>query len=377
MRQTLAIFLDAYRELNSKKLFWIVLALSVAVVGAFSMVGLNEKGLSILWWSFPSPFNSLMFSQELFYKLMFANLGVKVWLSILSTILALVSTAGIFPDLISSGSIELTLCKPIGRLRLFLTKYLAGLTFTAIQVSLFTLAVFLVFGLRAGSWLPGLFWTVPIMVAFFSFLYCVCVLLGLLTRSTVAALLVTLLLWFVVFGLHTTEQTLLLFRTRNEMQQEKLEHRLATYRAQAKEAAENPEKEKPSVSKFLRSSPEQRAESTQKALDSVRADAPALRTWHNGFYGLKTVLPKTTETIDLLERVLVSQADMNQLRKGDDEAVDMGDEPEERRINMQQAAQRVQDKVRDRPLWWVLGTSFGFEAVILGIAAWIFCRRDF
>ena len=32
MTQTLALLLDAYRELNAKKLFWVVLAISLIVV---------------------------------------------------------------------------------------------------------------------------------------------------------------------------------------------------------------------------------------------------------------------------------------------------------------------------------------------------------
>jgi hypothetical protein len=36
-----------------------------------------------------------------------------------------------------------------------------------------------------------------------------------------------------------------------------------------------------------------------------------------------------------------------------------------------------QEALNSRPLWWILGTSFAFEFVILGISCWIFCRRDF
>ena len=30
-----------------------------------------------------------------------------------------------------------------------------------------------------------------------------------------------------------------------------------------------------------------------------------------------------------------------------------------------------------RDAWWALGTSGGFQVVVLGLAAWIFARRDF
>ncbi|NRA58263.1 MAG: hypothetical protein HRU13_09155, partial [Phycisphaerales bacterium] len=43
--QTLALMIDAYRELCAKKLFWITMILSTIVVAAFAMVGINETGL--------------------------------------------------------------------------------------------------------------------------------------------------------------------------------------------------------------------------------------------------------------------------------------------------------------------------------------------
>ena len=45
MTQTWAVFLEAYRNLNSKKLFWTVLILSALVVVAFACVGINERGV--------------------------------------------------------------------------------------------------------------------------------------------------------------------------------------------------------------------------------------------------------------------------------------------------------------------------------------------
>lgn len=373
--QTAAIFMDAYRELNSKKLFWIVLLLSFLVVAAFAAVGINEKGMTIFWFSFPAPFNTTLFSRELFYKLMFANLGVKFWLAWCSTILALIATAGMFPDLLASGSVELTLSKPIGRLRLFLTKFSAGLLFTAIQVTLFTATAFLVLGLRAGVWEPGIFWTVPIMVVFYSYLFSICVLLGILTRSTVASLLITLLIWMaVIFGVHTTEKTLLLFQERNTAQIDRVQSQIKSLEERI--AAQGDQPPKPTVSNVLRGDPKQTLESRKAKLADLQGDERKLGYWHGGAYAVKTALPKTAETLDLLERVLVSQADMDTLGK-DNEPVTIDGEPEETRVDMSKVSRSVENKLRARSIAWVVGTSLAFEAVMLGIGAWIFCRRDF
>ena len=172
MTQTWAIFLEAYRNLNSKKLFWLVLILSALVVVAFACLGINESGLKIAFWQIDNNvLNTKQMPPDQFYKTIFVQIGIGIWLAWLATILAIISTSGIFPDLLTSGSIDLFVSKPISRLRLFITEYAAGLLFVALQVTIFSAACFLVIGLRGGVWEPGLFLAVPIMVCFFSYLY--------------------------------------------------------------------------------------------------------------------------------------------------------------------------------------------------------------
>ena len=127
-------------------------------------------------------------------------------------ILAVISTAAIVPDFVSGGAVELALSKPIGRVRLFLTKYFMGLLFVTLQVGVFSLASFLVIGLRGGAWEPRLFMAIPIVVGVFSFLFCVSALVGLLTRSTIAALLLTLLFWIFLFILNAADSSTLLIK---------------------------------------------------------------------------------------------------------------------------------------------------------------------
>ena len=114
-------------------------------------------------------------------------------MSWLASILALISTASIVPDMVTGGSIDILLSKPIGRTRLFLTRYFTGLLFVTVQVAVFTIASIVVVGIRGGSWEPWFLLAIPLVVIFFSYLFCICALVGLLTRSTIVALLVTML----------------------------------------------------------------------------------------------------------------------------------------------------------------------------------------
>ena len=77
------------------------------------------------------------------------------------------------------------------------------------------------------------------------------------------------------------------------------------------------------------------------------------------------VLPKTGEVKGLFERWAIDKSDWNGVLKTLETFT--GNE-------MDPAAA---EKGRNRPLWWILGTSFAFEAVLLLIAGIVFCRRDF
>ena len=374
--QTLAIFLDAYRELNAKKMFWIVLGFSAVVVAAFAMVGINEKGITVFTMSFDLPLNTSVVTREQFYKTMFVALGIGFWLTWIATILALISTAGIFPDFISGGSIDLFLSKPISRLRLFLTKYAAGLLFVTLQVGIFSLASFLVIGIRGGAWAPGLFLAVPIVVCFFSYLFAVCVLIGVLTRSTVAALLLTILFWLGVFGVHGTELLILKESVERQQQAAQIDRSIAKSQDELKNldawTAAAPEVDADSAAR-RRQAIEQRL---QAARDRRAAWSDPFAPWHRGFFALKTVMPKTSETVELLTRWLVKMADL----PGETVVVEEGDAGPDfmgRRAADRAAQAEVARIVSNRSVAWVLGTSLGFEAVVLAAAAWVFCRRDY
>lgn len=393
LTQTLAIFTDAYRELNARKLFWITLGLSGLVVAVCACLGVNARGLTFLAWEIPTPpgFDSTTTPPAVFYKLLFTSLGIGIWLTWAAMILALVSTASIFPEFVSGGSIELTLSKPIGRLRLFITKYIAGLLFVALQVGLFSTACFFLIGLRGQSWEPRVFLAIPIVVAVFSYLFSIMALLGIVTRSTIASLLVTLLIWLGLFLINTADSVTVMARERAAMQVEfrgrtveRLERRVdrleRTARVRLEEQAriEGTEVGPLTPEALEAESPElvtvrAELERARRDMQDAERSRRTAQRWAQGAAIVKTVLPKTAETGGLLERSLLSKEDLERMQRnrGDN------DFEEGFGVDQQELGSRVQDAFRSRPTWWVVGTSLGFEVVILGIAGFIFCRRDF
>jgi ABC-type transport system involved in multi-copper enzyme maturation permease subunit len=297
---------------------------------------------------------------------MFVNFGIAFWLSWIATILALVSTASMFPEMVSSGSIDLLLAKPIGRWRLFLTKYATGLLFVALQVAVFCTASFVVIGWRGGAWEPAIFLGIPIVVAFYSYLFSVCALLGLLTRSTIAALILTLLFWFAIFAVHATESGLLMARVNAEMTVESIQSDVDRI-DELRQAARDQGRPVP-----------QWIQQLDEDLASARESQETWRHWHGLAFSAKTALPKTSETIALLERWMISLAELP-AQEDEDEPPAAGAllSAPSFRVDPQEAQLRMVEIIRGRSVWWVLGTSLAFEAVILLFAGWRFKRRDF
>ncbi len=390
LRQTTAMFVDAYRELAAGKLFWITLVLSTVVAAAFAAVGIDENGMSALWFRLDFiPVNSNTFPPDLLYKFLFFQLGMNVWLAWIATILGLVTTASIIPSLVSSGVIDSMVAKPISRTRLFLTRYATGLLFAALQVGLFSTAAFLVLGFRGGEWIPAVFLAVPIVVVFYSYLFSIMALIGLLTRSTITSLLLTLLIWFVLFIVNAVDGTLVGLDAQNRIRIETLESRIAEVEAntarviinQKRQAGESvPDDYQPTPEEITQANPFILA--MQSRLDRAETQQAELKPWVTGVFVFKTALPKTGETIALLERFIISEEEGQALVRafaGEAEASSstVDGDTGEVRVSDREAQLAASEAFRSRSLLWVLGTSLGFEAVILAIGCVVFARRDF
>ena len=363
MTQTWALLVDAYRELNHRKLFWVTLGISLIVVLAFAAMGNNEDGLTVLHWTIPLWFLSTeFFTHAEFYKFVFTELGITWWLSWIATILAVISTASIFPDFVGSGSIDLMLSKPISRIRLFLTKYVSGLLFVALQVTAFTFASMLVIGIRGGDWEPWILISIPLVVIFYSYLFCIQAVVGMLTRSAIASIIAVMIFWMLCAGLQFADQVTLAAKVTYEVAVDRDERRLE---GQLKMLEMTQEEEQ-----------ETRGSRVEKIKEELADNQETLATLSEVNYWLhmsNSILPKTSETIDILTRTLDTHANLR--------AIEING-PEERqfgvKVNKQEFSERMKSEVdQSHSKTWVLGTSLLFEVVVLAFGALWFSRKDF
>jgi len=207
--QLWAIIVDGFRESLDRKIFWVLIALSVLVALSMASIGFEEDRVTFFFGLFGhetdrfNPLTGLGRSTIVgivVYLLLDALLG---WVGL---ILMIIATAGAFPAFMQRGAIDVVLAKPLSRRWLFLYKYLSGLVFVFVQGAVFVGLTFLVMGLLWGIWAPGYLLAVPLLVLLFSYLYCVSVAVAIKTRSAVAAVLVTIGAWVAFALLHQGPQ---------------------------------------------------------------------------------------------------------------------------------------------------------------------------
>ena len=144
--------------------------------------------------------------------------------------------------------------------------------------------------------------------------------------------------------------------------------RLAADGGDADAADQLPELELELVSK------KERFETSTFELADEIATLEQSRSINDWFHVANTCLPKTSETIDLLARLLEDYAGLMRPAAPSDDTVRQFGEL----VGRGEFQERYDAELdaSHGPVW-ILGTSLGFEALVLGFAVWRFRRRDF
>lgn len=341
--QFAAILADTWRLLSARKVFWVALGMTVLVGLLYASLGFTDRGLT-LFFSLEIP-NDMFFAGSAGASALALNIFYYItewWTSLFGVILGLVTCASLFPDFMAPGAVDAVLSKPIGRWRLFIYKYASGLLFALVLVAVFAVMAFFTIRWRLGFWHPAVFWSIPLGVALFSFLYSVCVLFGVWTRSALAALLLTLLFWIGCWGLQFAE----------------------VFSAQLA-----------------------RTTSAAAVLTGEAKGMGKAEMVHRVFRGLMFVLPKTGETKSLVERAVLREQDReylrdkeiaNQVSRNESLAALSGRQPESDQVIRERVIRDMEAmSALEKSPHYILGSSLAFEAVVLVLAAWLFARRDY
>ena len=340
MIQTITLLMDSLRMLLARKLFWLSIVFSVMIGVVYLSIGLEEDGMTILFGLKKIESDVLCLGNpegEWLYITLFSNYINRYWLGSGAILLALISTVSVFPEFTRPGSIGVSLSKPVSRAKLFFVKYLGCLFFVGIQVLLFAILIFLSIGYRLDYWNWSLFWMVPLLTFVFSLIHCVQVLVGVVTRSSLVALLVGISFWITVWLLQMTEQTMYL--NSYAMVEEKI-----------------------------------KLDWSSGELEPVGSDSTVDSQAQENYQLVKMVsmpFPKVRDVTLSLENFVTFRDSGSIL-----EQIDLLKSVEENDI--QYKSKRAERRTRERnSMGYIFLSSFGFECLILAIACGVFVRRDY
>jgi ABC-type transport system involved in multi-copper enzyme maturation permease subunit len=373
MTQALAILSDSLRELRSRSLFWVSLGISAVVaIALFGLISFNEEGWRVLWFAT----NESEFMREgapgasKLMSWMFSGVFVFWWLSWGAIILAVVSTSSILPEFLAGGSIDITLAKPISRVRLFLLKVLGALLFVAVQTTISVLLAYVLLGVKVDLWLHMALLAIPLIVVQFFYLYAVSALVAVVTRSTVACLLVTVVFWVLV--------SLLQFSS-NQM--DSMAAQARSMLAQLQEQIDDIRKAAEDENRDLRPMDLGRISTYELRMEPYQQQIGWFEPWQRPLKLVETAVPKTGD----VQKIIATLADaptLNELIAGDGEggfmtSIRPPEINEEEWELMQEAGTEGSRAVRGVDNLTSLGSSLTFSVVVLGIAVGLFVRKDF
>lgn len=124
-----------------------------------------------------------------------------MWLGLgqIAMMIAIIITSPMIPDMFQTGSLHLLLSKPLSRSLLFLSKYIGGCIFVALNVAFLLVGLYLYSGLQLGIWNLGILWCIPLFIFAFMVFYSVSAFVGLIWKNPIICVVLTVLFWGICF----------------------------------------------------------------------------------------------------------------------------------------------------------------------------------
>jgi ABC-type transport system involved in multi-copper enzyme maturation permease subunit len=127
---------------------------------------------------------------------------VLKWLvGVVGVLVAILVTSPIIPQMFDQGSLHLLLSKPVSRWMLLLAKFIGGCAYILLSASYLIIGLWLILGIRFGIWESRLLLSIPIYLFVFSIYYSVSSLAGVIWRSPIVSVAMSVLFWLACFVL--------------------------------------------------------------------------------------------------------------------------------------------------------------------------------
>jgi ABC-type transport system involved in multi-copper enzyme maturation permease subunit len=195
-----ALFWDAVHQVLDNWVFRILAVLTGVFVLFTFVVGFREEEIVLLFgverWSYSGLLSAFGMTGGVDDP---QGLVIDVFLSVvfdqiagnMGVIFCIAATAFFVPQMIEKGAADVLFHKPLGRSTFYVARYFSGLLFVGMLSVLLASGIYIGLALVSGHHDPGILLAAPLLTYLFGLIYAVSMFVGVLTRSTVASILLT------------------------------------------------------------------------------------------------------------------------------------------------------------------------------------------
>ena len=210
-----ALGIDAWAQVLDNKVFRVLVVLTILLLVIPLIIGFREDemvllfGLNTIAYEDVLPFfggSESAAAQEdpqafciqqlqlLFTDFVAGTIGMMI---------AIAATAFFVPRMVAKGAVDTLFSKPLSRLTWYLSAFFTGVLFVGLLSTVMVSGLHLGFLIHSGYGDVSFFWSILTTVYIFALIHPITMLVGVWTRSTVAALLVALLFFVVNGAIHS------------------------------------------------------------------------------------------------------------------------------------------------------------------------------
>jgi ABC-type transport system involved in multi-copper enzyme maturation permease subunit len=189
------------RELAAKATLYVLAGISTLIL-LFSLLAIGAEstaeGMTITFFGKPaSPPVTRETLADLAGKL---EAGFAGGLFLGVVVFGVFGTAGVIPDALEKGTVDLYLSKPIARWQLLLGKYLGSVTVMFLNILYFIGGLWLIVGVKVGVWNTQFLLSSFLITYVFASLYAVVAFFGVVSRNMAIAIIAGILYLLLVAG---------------------------------------------------------------------------------------------------------------------------------------------------------------------------------
>jgi ABC-type transport system involved in multi-copper enzyme maturation permease subunit len=199
-----ALYEDALQQVLDNRVFRLLVILVLCLVAPTFLIGFHPDHISLLWfWDYNYqeltlglgiPIPNDVRPDELLIKGM-QTVVIDGLAGMIGIIFCIAATAFFVPRMLEKGAADTLFSKPVSRATLLLTRYCSGLLFVGVLSIALVGGMYLGFALVSGYTDTGFLWSAITLIYLYAILHAFSVLVATITRSSVAAILLVLMMF--------------------------------------------------------------------------------------------------------------------------------------------------------------------------------------